>query len=65
MVVVSHGGLITALERAAGEEWRQLANLEARWFEFDAASGDLLPAGERVRLLPTEPIPAETIERYA
>ena len=45
VVVVSHGGLITSLERAAGEEWRQLANLEARWFEFDAASGDLLPAG--------------------
>ena len=64
-VVVSHGGVITALERAAGEEWRQLANLEARWFEFDAASGDLRPHGDRVRLLPTEPIPAETIERYA
>ncbi len=65
VVVVSHGGLITSLERAAGEEWRQLANLEARWFAFDAASGDLLPDGERVRLLPTEPVPAETIERYA
>ena len=64
-MVVSHGGVITALERAAGEEWRQLANLEARWFEFDAASGDLRPHGDRVRLLPTEPIPAETIERYA
>ena len=65
VLVVSHGGLITSLERAAGEEWRQLANLEARWFEFDAPTGDVLPAGERVRLLPTEPIPAETIERYA
>ena len=65
VVVVSHGGLITSLERAAGEEWRQLTNLEARWFAFDTASGDLLPDGERVRLLPTEPVPAETIERYA
>ncbi len=65
VVVVSHGGLITSLERAAGEEWRQLTNLEARWFAFDTASGDLLPDGERVRLLPAEPVPAETIERYA
>jgi broad specificity phosphatase PhoE len=65
MVVVSHGGLITSLERAAGEEWRQLTNLEARWFAFAAATGELRPDGDRVRLLPTEPVPAETIERYA
>ena len=65
VVVVSHGGLITSLERAAGEEWRQLNNLEARWFAFDAPTGDLRPDGGRVRLLPAEPTPAETIERYA
>ena len=65
VVVVSHGGLITSLERAAGEEWRQLSNLEARWFAFDQQSGDLRPDGGRVCLLPTEPVPAETIERYA
>jgi len=65
VVVVSHGGLITSLESAAGEEWRQLTNLEARWFAFDAPSGDLRPDGARIRLLPSEPVPAETIERYA
>ncbi len=65
VVVVSHGGLITSLERGAGEQWRQLTNLEARWFGFEARSGDLRPDGDRVRLLPAEPIPAETIERYA
>jgi broad specificity phosphatase PhoE len=65
VVVVSHGGLITSLERAAGEEWRQLSNLEARWFAFDDQSGDLRPDGNRVCLLPAEPVPAETIERYA
>ena len=64
-MVVSHGGLITSLERAAGEAWRQLTNLEARWFEFDAPTGDLRPDGDRIRLLPSEPAPAETIERYA
>ena len=65
VVVVSHGGLITSLERAAGEEWRQLTNLEARWFQFEPGSGDLRPTGDRVRLLPADPVPAETIERYA
>ncbi len=49
IVVVSHGGLITSLERQSGEGWRQLTNLEARWFEFRA--DELLPVGDRVHLL--------------
>ena len=38
VLVVSHGGVINALERDAGEAWRQLTNLEARWFEFEDGS---------------------------
>lgn len=49
VLVVSHGGLITALERHAGGEWRQLTNLEGRWFEFRA--DDLRPIGDRIHLL--------------
>ncbi len=49
VVVVSHGGVINALERNVGEEWKRLDNLEGRWFQSDGS--DVVPVGERVRLL--------------
>ncbi|MEM9714358.1 MAG: histidine phosphatase family protein [Actinomycetota bacterium] len=52
LAIVSHGGLIGTVERGAGEPWRRLANLEARWFEID---GDrITPVGERVHLVDPE-----------
>jgi probable phosphoglycerate mutase len=64
VLVVSHGGVITALERSAGEPWRQLTNLEARWFEFDDTDA-LRPVGERVHLLAADAPIVETDARYA
>ena len=64
VLVVSHGGVINALERHAGEPWRQLTNLEARWFEFDASDA-LVPVGDRVHLLATDAPVVETDSRYA
>lgn len=48
VLVVSHGGVINALERDRGEPWKRLDNLEGRWFQSDGA--DLVPVGDRVRL---------------
>ena len=62
--MVSHGGVINALEHRCGEAWQRLTNLEARWFEFDD-SGALLPIGDRVHLLPTDAPVVETDARYA
>ena len=45
LLVVSHGGVIRAVERRAGLEPRVIAVLSGRWFELDA--GKLLP-GEAV-----------------
>ena len=64
VLVVSHGGVITALERRSGEAWRQLTNLEARWFEFDDTDA-LVPIGDRVHLLATDADVVETDARYA
>lgn len=50
LVVVSHGGVINALERDEGEAWVRLDNLEGRWFEI--GDGKLTPVGERVHLIP-------------
>lgn len=49
LAVVSHGGMIGTLERAGGESWRRLANLEARWFEIGPDGHR--PVGDRVHLL--------------
>lgn len=52
LLVVSHGGVIHALERHAfgHDGWQRLDNLTGRWFE---ASGDTLrPVGDRVALVP-------------
>jgi probable phosphoglycerate mutase len=68
VLVVSHGGVINALERRVGEQWRQLTNLEARWFEFDSADEEqagLVPVGDRVHLLGYDAIAVETDSRYA
>lgn len=51
LVVVTHGGVINALERHAEEEWRRLDNLEGRWFEVDDAAHAVVPVGDRVQLL--------------
>lgn len=51
VVIVSHGGVINALERLADEDprWERLDNLEGRWFEH--VGGELRVSGPRVRLL--------------
>ena len=51
-IVVSHGGVINALERhAVGgvNRWSRVDNLEGRWFEVGSA--DVAVIGERVHLL--------------
>ena len=51
-LVVSHGGVINALERACSDgepTWERLDNLEGRWFEIDQDA--IRVVGERVRLL--------------
>jgi probable phosphoglycerate mutase len=54
VLVVSHGGVVYALEEACGEPWVRLPNLGARWFEV---SGDDLWAGPRVDLVPDGTVP--------
>lgn len=52
LLVVSHGGVIHALERHTGVEtgeWQRLENLEGRWFVH--AEGELRAHGPRVHLL--------------
>ena len=48
VLVVSHGGVIYALEGHTGEPFHRMANGAGRWFEVD---GDRLRAGERVLLV--------------
>ena len=55
VLVISHGGVVYALEDACGEPWRRIPNLGARWFEV---SGPDLIAGPRVDLVPDGTIPA-------
>ncbi|HVF13984.1 MAG TPA: histidine phosphatase family protein [Acidimicrobiales bacterium] len=61
LVVVTHGGVIRALERATGSPPVPIANLCGRWFEVDAGVGDAtnglstpLRAGEPVTLVGTD-----------
>tara|TARA_B100000378_G_scaffold76635_1_gene59658 strand:+ start:191 stop:775 length:585 start_codon:yes stop_codon:yes gene_type:complete len=54
VLVISHGGVVYALEDACGEPWRRIPNLGARWFEV---SGPDLTAGPRVDLVPDGTIP--------
>ena len=52
ILVVAHGGVIHALERAheGGGAWRRLDNLTGRWFEV-ADDGTVAPVGDRVALV--------------
>lgn len=52
VLVVSHGGIIHALERAhSGDDaWQRLDNLTGRWFE--ATDDGVVPTGSRVALVP-------------
>ena len=52
LLVVSHGGIIHALERAhSGDDgWQRLDNLTGRWFEVGADG--IVPVGARVALVP-------------
>ncbi len=47
VLVVAHGGVIYALERDFGLEYKQIPNLEGRWLHHDRTSWHL---GERVAL---------------
>jgi len=54
LLVVSHGGVIHALERhtlAEAGEWKRLDNLEGRW--FDHADAAVRANGPRIHLLDT------------
>ena len=48
VLVVTHGGLIYAIEKHLGLEHQHLANLGARWVELE---GERLRAGERLMLI--------------
>ncbi|WP_051063200.1 histidine phosphatase family protein [Ilumatobacter nonamiensis] len=53
LLVVSHGGIIHALERAHSDSddgWQRLDNLAGRWFAVDRDS--IVPDGPRVALVP-------------
>ncbi len=53
-LVVTHGGVIYALEAACGEPWQRVPNLGGRWLEW---SGDGLALGPRVELVPDAAVP--------
>src|SRR5436190_12788164 len=48
VLVVSHGGLMYALERDAGLPWERLPNLGARWLDVDT---DGVRLGDRISLI--------------
>lgn len=65
LLVVSHGGVIHALERHTGVEtgqWQRLDNLEGRWFHH--ADRALWAGSERVHLLDAETPPSD-VDGYA
>ena len=53
VLVVTHGGLIYAVEGHLGEEHQRIANLEGRWVAVD---GDKLTLGERIGLTAPEDV---------
>lgn len=62
LVVVSHGGVIHALERhvfGPDHDWLRLDNLEGRWFEID--DGELAVASERVSLAGDAAAPTDVV----
>jgi probable phosphoglycerate mutase len=52
VLIVSHGGIIHALERVHSRDdgWQRLDNLTGRWFEVNDVA--ILPVGPRVALVP-------------
>ncbi len=52
LLVVSHGGIIHALEKAhsGSDAWQRLDNLTGRWFEVTTEA--IVPVGTRVALVP-------------
>lgn len=52
LLVVSHGGIIHALERvhSGDDRWQRLDNLTGRW--FSVGDGGIVPVGPRVALVP-------------
>ena len=63
LLVVSHGGVINALERADGSGWVRVDNLEGRWFEV--ADDRLRPVEDRVALLGDGARPSPSDPSYA
>jgi len=53
VIVVTHGGVIYAIERALGAPFERLANLGGRWIEI-GPGGELRRLGERVVLVDPE-----------
>ena len=49
LLVAAHGGIVYCIEQSVGLPFRHLANLGARWFDFD--ENDNFTLGERVELL--------------
>ena len=47
VLVIAHGGVIYALERDFGHEYKRISNLEGRWLHHDGTTWNL---GERVAL---------------
>ncbi|MBC8194203.1 MAG: histidine phosphatase family protein [Acidimicrobiia bacterium] len=54
VLVVTHAGVIYALEGACGEPWNRLPNLGGRWLEFSDGN---LSLGPRVELVDDAPVP--------
>jgi len=48
LLVITHGGVINALERHLGLEWQRVPNLGGRWFAW---KGGTLHLGDRVELI--------------
>ena len=57
-IVVSHGGVILAVERHHGEEWTPVANLEGRWLE--AGADGSLRLGDRQILFDPDAVEVTT-----
>lgn len=53
-LVVTHGGVIYALEKACGEPWQRVPNLGGRWIEWSDGG---LALGPRVALVPDATVP--------
>ncbi|HEX7095839.1 MAG TPA: histidine phosphatase family protein [Acidimicrobiales bacterium] len=48
ILVITHGGVINALERSMGLEWQRIPNLGGRWFAWKEGT---LHLGDRVELI--------------